>query len=133
MIQPIRGQLYSLKQIEEELELMDSPCLEFMCLETGKKEVIQTAHLKDGELITPEGFAETRWQYRFTTYEWIPVFLYIPESGRNINEFVDIDVYKEEAWVTPKGFPREDSPRWWDEVGTKKYWPELAEMQERMK
>lgn len=115
LILPKRGFIYTLYQIENELELRDGPHLGFEY--KGVKCVVQTSHLKAEELLSVPGFADSRWVYERETHEWIPVFRYV--DGRPITEFVDLEPVIDHPifvaagtadtgfWATPKGFPRE--------------------------
>ena len=107
-IQPIKGQVYSLRNVIQDLELLDSPHLCFIS-KREQGEVIQTSHLTEEELLSVPGFAETQWRYLYTTYEWIPIFRYVgrvEELPQYIDWESDID-NPGHLWVTPKGFPRE--------------------------
>lgn len=108
-INPVSGQVYTLAQIFNDLNLPDSPSLCFSYLVKGG--VIQTSHVTHAELLAVPGFAESRWRYRYETSEWIPLFMYAGEAP--ITEFVTIEPWladfpeAETFWVCPKGHPRE--------------------------
>lgn len=108
---PQTNGVYSLREICENLRLLDSPQL--LIHIDDKSSVIQDAHINHEELLTIPGIAETQWRYLRTTEEWIPLFTYSHLNTRPITDFVDVgpeidmDGKKtEELWVTPKGFPR---------------------------
>ncbi|QZE60179.1 hypothetical protein pEaSNUABM35_00262 [Erwinia phage pEa_SNUABM_35] len=83
---PRRGQVYSLKEIENELELRDSPFLRFIpqkvCM-VGEREagiqVIQTSSVAN--LSDIEGWADTQWTYVRETEEWIPLFRAVDDAA----------------------------------------------------
>lgn len=110
MQSPVRGCTYSLATICNDLKLLDSPSLGIVI--NGRKSVIQNAHVLDDELLSIPKFADSLWEYKYTTNEWIPIFEYVGQT--NITEFVDYEneinfdgAVLESLWVTPKGFPRE--------------------------
>ncbi|UAW96754.1 hypothetical protein pEaSNUABM22_00267 [Erwinia phage pEa_SNUABM_22] len=82
---PQRGRVYTLKEIENELELRDSPFLRFVPQKVrllGEKEagiqVIQQSHLAN--LSDVEGWADTKWAYVRETEEWIPLFRAVDDA-----------------------------------------------------
>lgn len=111
---PVRGNWYTLHQIEKQLSLEDSASLSFEY--KGREGCIQNSHLTAEQLLSVPGIADSKWRYRSTTNEWIPVFEYADE--RPITDFVDLErwfdsdyngggQYSDDVWwATPKGFPR---------------------------
>ncbi len=76
---PQRGQTYTLKEIETELELRDSPFLRFIPQKVRYAherdagiQVIQSSNVVD--LHQLEGWADTEWVFVRETEEWIPLF-----------------------------------------------------------
>lgn len=75
---PVRGQIYTVKEIVNDLKLRDSP---FLCSEITNpigekvKVVIQTSWCGDDELIPIMG--DTRYKYIRETSEWIPIFEFV--------------------------------------------------------
>lgn len=113
MRNPVQNEIYTAKQILEELNLKDSPFFRFRF--NGQTQVIQTSHCGDGALLEVPGFAETRWQYEYTTSEWIPLFMF---EDDDITSFVDMEQSTDPhvdsnrtLFVTPKGFPSEQDYR----------------------
>lgn len=111
-IRPIPGSTYSYRTIVERLDLVDVPYLQIHL--SGRRTVIQTAHVRQEDLLTITGFGETLWIYVRTTSEWIPVFTAV--SGKNpesLAAMVDVVTVRDPdfdnsiTWVTPKGFPRQ--------------------------
>jgi hypothetical protein len=115
---PIRGDIYTLSQVETELKLRDEAFLRFSHPGVDGGEpgitVIQTSHCTVDQLLAVPGFAESQWRYERETEEWIPLFRYVGE--RPITDFVDMEPaidplrdadMPQEWWVTPKGLPRE--------------------------
>jgi hypothetical protein len=109
---PKPQQTYTLREIWEELALLDSPSLQTpVRLPDGgiDRSPIQDAHLRVEELLSVPGMAESRWTYQYTTKEWIPVFHFVGEP-EDAAKLVDIEPFIDapgEHWLTPKGFPRE--------------------------
>lgn len=108
---PKSGQVYTLRQIIEELHLRDSPHLGFMA--NGVRQVIQNSHCTEAQLLEVPGMADSLWKYLYETDEWIPIFSFAENNPLPIEELVDteaeIDPYAEKPgvlWVTPKGLPR---------------------------
>lgn len=103
--QPVRGQAYSLAQMER-LYLRDAPFL--MIKIESEYYPVQTSHVSGAELLNSEGWAETMWKYIRETHEWIPIFY--AENSESVSSLVDIEKYhtfdQESYWVTPKAFPR---------------------------
>lgn len=109
MINPKRGQTYTLKQIEEELFLRDSPCLLFV--HEDVEGVIQDSHIGENiSKIVPLA-GESQWVYIRETDEWIPVFKFDTKvEQRPVTDFLDLTPDtdhdgKPSWWATPKGFP----------------------------
>lgn len=107
---PRRGVVYTLRQILEDLDLDDFPALDFSS-EFGRA-VIQCSHVTDKQLLSVPGLAGTRWRYKYTTREWIPVFVATDDAA--VRDCVDVRndfdelMQRQDIWVTPKGFPREN-------------------------
>ena len=82
---PRRGQVYTLKEIENELELRDSPFLRFVPQKVryvgmpAGVQVIQQAHIAN--LSELEGWADTQWSYVRETEEWIPLFRAVDDAA----------------------------------------------------
>lgn len=83
---PRRGQVYSLKEIENELELRDSPFLRFVPQKVRYEheacagiQVIQTSSVAN--LSDIEGWADTQWSYVRETEEWIPLFRAVDDAA----------------------------------------------------
>ena len=100
---PKRGDVVDFKFIAE-ASLPDSPCLML-----SRDKVVQESHIGDlTELLSEEAWANSKWKYRYTTDEWIPVFDLV---DGDIHAMVDIARSKNDPnkfWVTPKTFPREE-------------------------
>lgn len=115
LIRPIRNAAYTLRFIEENLQLRDSPFLQFTG-PTGNDCVIQTSHFTTEQLFsTNEKWADTQWIYSYETSEWIPIFRYIGDPSLLI-ELLDFEISLDpflnsslelEYSCTPKGLPRE--------------------------
>ena len=105
MAYPEYDQVYTLYEMLNSLDLPDCPFLQFFY--KGVECVIQTSHISNEELLNVPGMSESKWHYKTTTHEWIPIFLYA-ENNIDILELVDIKPSKEknEYWVTVKGYPR---------------------------
>lgn len=130
-IYPRPQQEYSLRTILTTLELQDSPHLGFYLKPPVRgpkdphresdertwgeaRQVIQTSHLTDEELLSVPGMADSVWVYMYTTREWIPIFRLV--AGQDIHQLVDMEPSRDKYassdeprcwWVTPKGFPRQ--------------------------
>ena len=104
---PVRLQIYTLAEVLE-LNLKDSPFL--MVLANGRWSPVQTSHTTDAEVLSVPQFADSLWEYRYTTNEWIPIF-HAVDSALVLEQFCDVAPYLGEPegtfWITPKGFPRE--------------------------
>lgn len=127
-IYPRAGQTYTLRQVMNDLELRDTPCLGLIVLLDGKevRSVINDSHVGDEWVEKTPGAAESVWTYSHETFEWIPVFRHAGTPAQAM-EFVDVELENVEAyhldrlalglvsaeypergaWTTPKGFPRE--------------------------
>lgn len=109
-IRPRAGQVYTLRQIEQELYLRDSACLRFTHQDVAG--VIQNSHLTSEEMLSVPGFADSQWTYVRETEEWIPVFRYAGSTP--ITDFIEIEQAidywtgrkENDWWAVPKGFPR---------------------------
>lgn len=102
---PVQMQIYTLAEVLE-LNLKDSPFL--MVLANGRWSPVQTSHTTDAEMLSVPQFADSLWEYRYTTNEWIPIF-YAANSELVLAQCLDSEQYVGEdagvLWVTPKGFP----------------------------
>lgn len=83
---PQRGQTYTLKEIETELELRDSPFLRFIPQKVRYAherdagiQVIQSSNVVD--LHQLEGWADTEWVFVRETEEWIPLFRAVDDAA----------------------------------------------------
>lgn len=129
---PKRGQVYTLEQIYNTLELRDSAFLRFPFPSPLKRDtdqwrpvdeyaprvrmqVIQTSHFTEAELLALPGWAETKWTYERETIEWIPLFTFAGEVEELV-KLLDMepsnakfapDMEPRYWWVTPKGLPRQ--------------------------
>lgn len=113
LIRPVPQVVYTAAQIYRELHLMDSPAL---VVRHGELEgTMQDSHIADIEhVLANPSFANSKWRYQRTTHEWIPIFTYVPEEGKPVTEFLDLEECTEYDdtkcwWVTPVGFP---AKRW---------------------
>lgn len=103
---PQRNKVYTLKEIETELKLRDSPFL--MVQIDGQDNPIQLSHVNPAELLLVDGWAETKWSYQYETDEWIPIFHQVGESVMDLIDH-EPDEYAPSPkcrWVVPKAFPR---------------------------
>lgn len=82
---PIPNNVYSFNQIVY-MDLSDIPMLVFDYKD--KEYVVHTSNTIDADLLKIPGFGESWWQYKKTTSELIPIFLYVDEI--EITKFVDI-------------------------------------------
>lgn len=109
---PQRGQVYTLKEIENDLELRDSPFLRFFPQKVrllGEKEagiqVIQQSHTAD--LSDVPGWADTKWYYVRETEEWIPLFRAVDDAEIEALCVIEPDTselrYGEGMFIYPKG------------------------------
>ena len=83
---PRRGQVYTLKEIENDLELRDSPFLRFVPQKVRYEhecgagiQVIQHSNLAN--LSDVEGWSDTQWSYVRETEEWIPLFRAVDDAA----------------------------------------------------
>jgi hypothetical protein len=115
MKNPKPGQVYSFKEIAEELILKDSP---FLFLEIpgsaiGSLQVIQTSHVSDEEMLKIPRMAKSLWVYVRTTPESIPLFWAVDniKALELVNYQQDLSPYSKPGsmWVTPKGYFLEQS------------------------
>lgn len=135
---PVRNTVYTARQVLTVLTLKDSAFFKFrrhspfQRVGDGKDAdrlqlmealsfgvdvdcVLQNSHVTDKELLSVPGFAESRWEYLFTTDEWIPIFRLASDQPRDeVERWFDLEHEIGEygqlinSWsVTPKGFPRE--------------------------
>lgn len=108
---PKRGKVYTYAEITN-LALRDSPCLCFTF--DGGHNVVQHSHVTEEELLAVPQWAESKWEFQYETFEWIPVFCYV--GNISLSELLDIEPLidpcgsegdgGEVAWAVPKGFPR---------------------------
>ena len=129
-MRPVIGKVYTLRQIINDLVLLDSPGLCFQLAVPNDQKVvgqhvIQNAHVLPDDLLNVPGFADTKWQYELTTSEWIPIFQYV--DAASITNFVDLEPeidfdFSEKSvwWATPKGYPR------------KQYYKELQKQRDKV-
>ncbi len=73
---PVRGRVYTLAEVYL-LDLKDAPFLNVRV--AGKLEPLQDEHMEKLQAL-PDGMA-SRWTYRLTTDEWIPLFDYAGDHG----------------------------------------------------
>jgi hypothetical protein len=108
---PIQRAIYTLRQIEENLKLLDSPCLIINCGIKGFHP-IQTSHYSLADLFTMPEWADSKWEYQYTTKEWIPVFYAV--DSMSLYNLLSIAPSKAEyandgdMWIVPLLFPREE-------------------------
>jgi len=106
---PVRGGLYTLNEILFHINLLDSPCL-LVRIHEGSFP-IQDSHMQFDELKEHPEILDTKWEYQYTTSEWIPVFYYLPTDENEPNPILDLisvenDINSPtEKWVTWKAFP----------------------------
>lgn len=124
---PVSGQVYTLRQVFNDLELRDSPSLALSVILDGKivRTVINDSHVGDCWVESAPGAAESQWKYLRETDEWIPCFVHCgtPEQAMQFvdTELENVDAYhlallaegfvsrdypERGAWTVPKGFPR---------------------------
>lgn len=85
---PVRGSVYTMKQIDAELILRDTPFMYFFDAE-GEKQVIQTAHNNIEDLSDYEGWSDIRFTYIRETDEWIPLFNVVEEDNEKLLQLLD--------------------------------------------
>ncbi|QZE57810.1 hypothetical protein pEaSNUABM17_00264 [Erwinia phage pEa_SNUABM_17] len=108
---PQRGRVYTLKEIENELELRDSPFLGFTPQKvryvalSATEQVIQQSHIAN--LSDLEGWADTEWTYLYETDEWIPIFRAVDNAAIEALCVIEPDTYEHRSdttmFVYPKG------------------------------
>lgn len=108
---PVKHAIYTLKEIEENLKLLDSPHL--MIYIPGKGlNPIQTSHFIMSDLFVLPEWAESKWEYQYTTNEWIPIFYAV--HSMKLYELLSIAPSQSEfanegdMWIVPLLFPREE-------------------------
>lgn len=106
---PIRGEVYTVKQIDEDLYLRDSAFLRFFD-ENGETQVVQTSHIAENLSSWPE-WAELRFTYQRETEEWIPLFFVVSDDNEKLLNLVQRrDSGHGDEWSIsyhPKAFPRD--------------------------
>jgi hypothetical protein len=108
---PVQHAIYTLRQIEENLKLLDSPHLMINCGVDGFHP-IQTSHFIMSDLFSMPEWAESKWEYQYTTNEWIPVFYAV--NSMSLYELLSIAQSQSEfandgdMWIVPLLFPREE-------------------------
>lgn len=112
---PRRNEVFTLAQVQNDLELRDSPSLNFvMRAKDGStlEACLQDSHVTVEQLLSVPGFADSKWRFHRETSEWIPVFYYSEENEKSITDFIDFEEYidpyrldEPTLWCTPKGFP----------------------------
>lgn len=116
---PVRGQVYTVEHIDNQLYLRDSAFLRFpIVTEDGERHLItmQSSHIGANiSTLSPE-WAAAKFEYQYETDEWIPLFRFAgtPEEQAALIEWYEVPYEKRlfreqrEFMVTPKGHP-------WDE------------------
>lgn len=82
---PVRGSVYTLKEIEKDLYLRDSP---FLFFDAEGRKVIQTSH-GSGDLSDYEEWADIRFTFIRETHEWIPLFNVVAEDNEKLLQLLD--------------------------------------------
>ena len=85
---PVRNKVYTLQQILNNLNLGDSPFLNFR--HEGVTVVIQDGQ---GDPLNVPEMANSLWTYQRTTHEMCPIFFYAGET--DIHELVEVREYVE--------------------------------------
>lgn len=97
MYHPKRGVQYTVDQIYKELKLDDSPflCFDYETIEGVSTDmviqdsyVVVEAHTGESTEEKPDRFGDLKFEYRYTTDEWIPIFQYrgdIAELVKHLN------------------------------------------------
>lgn len=108
---PQRGQVYTLKEIENDLELRDSPFLRFVPQKVryvgmpAGVQVIQQSHIAN--LSELEGWADTKWSFVRETDEWIPLFRAVDDAAIEALCVIEPDVSEFRSdntlFIYPKG------------------------------
>lgn len=75
---PVKGRVYTTGQIDNALDLRDSPNLGFYNIDK-EKDVVQDSHLAVN-LSTLPGWNHLRWTFIGETHEWIPLFQIVEED-----------------------------------------------------
>lgn len=120
---PVKGQVYTTLQIDNELELRDSPHLGFFNTD-GEKDVVQDSHLAVNISALP-GWAELRWTFIRETHEWIPIFQIVKEDEPKLMELI-VGEHDDDA---PVWFPK--MPQGFDEKGRPiSAYPDIVEVKE---
>ena len=85
----------------------DMPCL--MVNINNHMYPIQQSHMTNEQMLSIEGFGNTKWEYKGTTHEWVPVFHGVSPDLVNFIDFTLVTDHNDDEvyWVTPKGFPRD--------------------------
>lgn len=85
---PVRGSVYTMKQIDTELALRDTPFLHFYDVD-GEKQVVQTAHNNIEDLSNYEEWANIRFTFVRETDEWIPLFNVVEDDNEKLLQLLD--------------------------------------------
>lgn len=83
---PKRGEVYTMREILEDLILRDSPF--FMVHFEGDERSNPIQYEGEDELRKVPGLLDTRWWFDRVTDEWIPVFYYCDNNEKPITEYV---------------------------------------------
>ncbi len=83
---PVKFSVYTMKQIDTELALRDSPFLYFFDSK-GETQVIQTSHSSE-DLSNYAEWSELRFKYLRETEEWIPLFFVDSEDNAKLLELL---------------------------------------------
>lgn len=119
---PRSGQIYTLAEILQ-LYLRDSPFLMF--LHNHHDVVIQNYGAEERLCVENPRIADSKWEYRYETDEWIPIFRY--KDDRPITDIVTVEPTK---WVdSDTGLP-EANKFYARFIGD--YEPELTAFEEEM-
>ena len=107
---PVKGQVYTTHQIDNELELRDSPHFGFYN-DAGEKDVVQDSHLAV-DISTLPGWADLRWTFVRETHEWIPIFqIFNEEDSAKLKMLLRLDSESSDVMefyepITPEGYQR---------------------------
>ena len=85
-IHPVRGAVYTVAQIDNNLILRDSP-FHYFFDEAGEKQVVQTSHMAN-DLSDLPGFADIRFTFIRETDEWIPLFVVVDEDNSKFRDLL---------------------------------------------
>lgn len=99
---PKVNQSYSIDEVFQ-LDLRDTPFL--MILHQNVWYPIQTSHLLDEQVI--EELKGTKWEYKFETSEWIPIFHFDSSSEVKPDIVISWDNYIEENVVYLSKLPKD--------------------------